>query len=70
MTPLHVQLRDLRKAAGLSQEQVARHLGCTQAKVSKVETRGEMVDFDLVDAWADACGVRFVYGFVPSGSSR
>ncbi len=50
------RLRDLRKAAGLSQGQMAEHLGSTQSKPTKIETGRTAPDAGDVAAWARITG--------------
>lgn len=49
------RLRDLRRGAGLTGTQMARDLGWTQSKVSKLETGKQMPTDEDVIAWAQAC---------------
>jgi predicted XRE-type DNA-binding protein len=49
------QLAEIRKAAGLTQAQVAELLGVSQARVSKIE-HGEISGVDVVRAYITALG--------------
>ena len=49
------QLAEMRKAAGLTQAQVAEMLGVTQARVSKIE-HGKISGIEIVRAYVDALG--------------
>jgi len=49
------QLAEMRKAAGLTQAQVAETLGISQARVSKIE-HGEISGIDVVRAYVGALG--------------
>jgi DNA-binding XRE family transcriptional regulator len=49
------QLAEMRKAAGLTQAQVAEMLGVTQARVSKIE-HGEISGIEIVRAYVNALG--------------
>lgn len=49
------QLAEMRKAAGLTQAQVADALGVSQARVSKIE-HGEISGIDVVRAYVAALG--------------
>ena len=49
------QLAEIRKAAGLTQTQVAEVLGVSQARVSKIE-HGEISGIDVVRAYISALG--------------
>ena len=49
------QLAEMRKAAGLTQAQVAEALGVSQARVSKIE-HGEISGIDVVRAYVAALG--------------
>ena len=58
VTPLHLRLRELRKAAGLTQEQLATAAGVRQGTVSALETRkSKGIDFATAEALAKALGV-------------
>ena len=48
----------LRKAAGLSQEQLAERLGVGQSYISKIERGDVYVDVVVFVAWCQASGVR------------
>ncbi len=50
------QLRDLRKAAGLTGAALAERTGWNHSKVSKIENANQEPTADDVDAWVDACG--------------
>lgn len=49
------QLAEIRRAAGLTQAQVADALGVTQARISKIE-HGEISGIDIVRAYITALG--------------
>lgn len=49
------QLAEIRKAAGLTQAQVADALGVSQARISKIE-HGEISGIDIVRAYITALG--------------
>jgi transcriptional regulator with XRE-family HTH domain len=49
------QLRDLRRAAGMTGSQLAGSLGWTQSKISKIETGRQMPTDDDIVGWARAC---------------
>lgn len=51
------QLRTARKAAGLTQEQVADHLGQTQSFVSKCERGERRIDIVELRAFCQALGI-------------
>lgn len=58
MTPLRLRLRELRTAAGLSQEALANLAGIRQATVSGLETgRTRRVDLPALERLAKALGV-------------
>ncbi|MET8278477.1 helix-turn-helix transcriptional regulator [Micromonospora sp. NPDC005174] len=48
-------LRGLRRSAGLTGAQMARQLGWTQSKVSKIETGKQMPTDDDLDGWITIC---------------
>lgn len=61
----------LRKAAGLSQVQLADRLGVGQSYVSKIERGEAYVDVLVFIDWCEACGARAVNvidGFAQSSS--
>jgi transcriptional regulator with XRE-family HTH domain len=53
------QLRAARKAAGLTQEQVAERLGQTQSFVSKCERGERRIDIVELRAFCQAIGIAF-----------
>jgi transcriptional regulator with XRE-family HTH domain len=54
---LALRLRDVRKDAGLNQEQMAERCGWTQSKVSKIENTRSVPQVADVEAWARAAGL-------------
>ncbi|MGH7088221.1 MAG: helix-turn-helix domain-containing protein [Stellaceae bacterium] len=56
-------LRIARKQAGLSQTQLAEHLGCSQQHLSRVERGAHTVNLPTMIRFADAVGLnlRIVY---------
>lgn len=58
MTPLLLRLRQLREAAGLSQQQLADLVGTRQGTISDHERgKATRIDYDLIERLADALGV-------------
>lgn len=53
---LRVQLRRARKAARLTQEQLAARLGITGVQVSRIETGARGTGLDLARRWLEECG--------------
>ncbi len=51
------RLRMSRRAAGLTQQELARRLGATQSFVSKVERGERRLDVVELRSWCDALGV-------------
>jgi transcriptional regulator with XRE-family HTH domain len=51
-------LREARERAGLSQAELARHLGCSQQAISQAERAGSNPTAAFVEAWARALGGR------------
>jgi transcriptional regulator with XRE-family HTH domain len=49
-------LRRLRKAAGLSGEQVAERVGLSQSQISRIERGDQPASADLAQRWAEATG--------------
>lgn len=55
--PLHVRLRRLREAAGLTQDELAEALGYSKgASVSRIEKGVRDLPLRQAEAWARACG--------------
>lgn len=54
------QLVQARKAAGLSQEELAKRARWDRAQVSKFESGDRGASVDKIDAWLEACGVDLV----------
>jgi transcriptional regulator with XRE-family HTH domain len=50
------RLHGIRKAAGMTGDELARHLGWTRSKVPKIENGRQMPTADDIRAWAEACG--------------
>ncbi|MBN3563178.1 helix-turn-helix domain-containing protein [Aliamphritea spongicola] len=50
------QLLEMRKAAGLTQEQVAAVMHTTKSNISRLETGGTAPKIDTIKRYADACG--------------
>ena len=58
MTPIVLRLRELREAAGLTQEQLAELVGTRQGTISDHERgKATRIDYDLIERLADALGV-------------
>jgi transcriptional regulator with XRE-family HTH domain len=58
MTPLRVQIRELRDAKGWTQEQLATEAGITRATVNRLEnSRSASIDFAVLERLAKALGV-------------
>ncbi len=50
MTPVKIRLLDQRKAAGLSQEQLAEMVGMGEAAISRIETgKTSTISLDVLD---------------------
>ena len=59
MTPLLLRLRELREAAGLTQEQLAEMVGTRQGTISDHERgKATRIDYDLIERLADALGIQ------------
>lgn len=54
--PIKENLRDLRRLAGLTQEQVAQQVGLTRQAISSYESGRTQPDLDTLEALAKACG--------------
>lgn len=58
MSPIHVELRELRQKAGLSQRELAAKAGVRHAAISHIETRkAQRIDLDLLERLCRALGV-------------
>ena len=57
------ELRDARKKAGLTQEQLAAKLGLSQSYIARMEQGEVRVDIDLLESWGQACGLAPVIFF-------
>jgi transcriptional regulator with XRE-family HTH domain len=51
-----LQLAEARRAAGLTQEQLAERLGTTQSQVSRMEKQGEDISIGLLRRYVSALG--------------
>ena len=51
-------LRELRKSAGLSQDDIAQIIGVTSPTVSRMERGVRTINLDQAAAWVEACGAR------------
>ena len=60
----------LRGAKGISQEQIAKHFGCSQSKISKLEN-GLDTDLSMGDLlqYCDAIGLELSVGLSPKGNT-
>lgn len=68
-TDLARQLAEIRQLAGLTQEEMAQQLGCTQGAVSKLESsRDEDLTLGIVSQYAKITGQRVGLVFGPSTS--
>src|SRR6266700_7267899 len=61
---LWLQLVEARQAAGLTQQEVARRLGVSQAQVARIEKRGyEAYTLRTLQQYVEALGVQFRLAF-------
>jgi transcriptional regulator with XRE-family HTH domain len=60
-------LKDARRRAGLTQDELARRLGVTQASVAKLERHGANPTVDTLDRTLWATGHRLTLDAVPRG---
>jgi transcriptional regulator with XRE-family HTH domain len=68
-TPIGERLRAIRGAAGITQSALAERLGFeSQSSISMIETGARQPDLDLIERWAEACGVeaRLLFGPPPA----
>ncbi len=49
MTPVEIRLREIRKAAGLTQAQLARKAKLAQGEISRIESHATMISLDVLD---------------------
>ncbi len=49
MTPVEIRLRDVRKAAGLTQGELAAKASLAQSEISRIETNATMISLDVLD---------------------
>ena len=49
MTPVEIRLREVRKAAGLTQAQLAKRTGMAQGEISRIESNATMISLDVLD---------------------
>ena len=49
MTPVEIRLRDVRKAAGLTQGELAVKASLAQSEISRIETNATMISLDVLD---------------------
>jgi transcriptional regulator with XRE-family HTH domain len=61
------QLIEARRAAGLTQADVAAHMGTSQAVVARLEGARRMPTFEMVARYAAAIGRRVDIHLVPAG---
>lgn len=59
MSPIYVDLREVRQKAGLSQRELAAKAGVRHAAISHIETRkAQRIDLDLLERLCRALGVQ------------
>lgn len=61
-------VRRLRRAADISQQELATESGLTRAYIGRIESRGQNVTVDTLDALADALSVHPRDLFSPKGT--
>ncbi len=49
MTPVVIRLREVRKAAGLTQGELAVKARLAQSEISRIETNATMISLDVLD---------------------
>ncbi len=49
MTPVVIRLREVRKAAGLTQGELATKASLAQSEISRIETNATMISLDVLD---------------------
>ena len=59
MSPLSLNLKHYREAAGLTQSELAKRVGVRQATISDLETgKSRRIELDLLEKLAKALGVK------------
>ena len=59
MTPIELNIRELREKKGWTQQELADKAGLYQATISNLESgRSRRIEFDKLDAIAEALGVQ------------
>ncbi len=48
MTPVVIRLREVRKAAGLTQRELAAKASLAQSEISRIETNATMISLDVL----------------------
>lgn len=64
------EMIEARRAAGLTQTQIAARMGTSQSVVARVENARHMPTFDMIARYAEAIGRRLDIRLVPSGAER
>lgn len=64
------EMIEARRAAGLTQAEIAARMGTTQSVVARLENARHMPTFDMVARYAAAIGRRVDVQLVPSGAGR
>ncbi|TNF69696.1 MAG: XRE family transcriptional regulator [Gammaproteobacteria bacterium] len=59
------QLLKMRKASGLTQEQIAKKMGTTRSNICRLEKLGTHPRVDTVEKYAKACGYQMHFNFKP-----
>lgn len=62
---VRIDLRGIRQAAGLTQDQLGTRLGISRAHVSRLETGAREIDLSVADEWLSACN--YTLSVVPAG---
>jgi transcriptional regulator with XRE-family HTH domain len=69
--PIGERLRAIRGAAGFTQAALAERLGFeSQSSISMIETGARQPDLELIERWAQACGVEARLLFAPPLADR
>jgi transcriptional regulator with XRE-family HTH domain len=61
---------EVRKRAGLTQEELARRMGTTQPVVARLESGRTRPSMRTLERLAEATGSRLLIGFAPLGAKR
>lgn len=62
------QLLKMRKASGLTQEEIAKKMGTTRSNICRLEKLGTHPRVDTIEKYANACGFSLHFKFKPTAN--